>query len=45
MEALYRVSIPVRDPILYQRSPRASPISTAAARARLGWTPTTQWLA
>ncbi len=45
MEALYRVSIPVRDPTLYQRSPRASPISTAAARARLGWTPTTQWLA
>lgn len=45
MEALYGASIPVRDAVLYQRMPCASPISTAAARARLGWRPTTQWVA
>ena len=45
MEALYGATIPVRDPALYQQAPRASPISTVAARARLGWTPTTQWVA
>jgi len=43
MEALYGVAIPVRDAALYARSPRASPVSCAAARARLGWTPTTRW--
>jgi UDP-glucose 4-epimerase len=45
MEALYGAPIPVRDPDLYRRVPRASPISTTAARTRLGWTPTTQWVA
>jgi nucleoside-diphosphate-sugar epimerase len=45
MERLYGASIPVRDGALYERLPGASPISTMAARARLGWTPTTQWIA
>jgi UDP-glucose 4-epimerase len=39
MEALYGTTIPLRDPALYQRDPRASPVSHAAARARLGWQP------
>lgn len=43
MEALYGATIPVRDPALYERFPRASPVSHAAARARLGWAPTTCW--
>jgi nucleoside-diphosphate-sugar epimerase len=45
MEALYGATIPVRDPALYEASPLASPISTAAARRRLGWEPTTRWRA
>lgn len=45
MQAHYGATIPLRDPALYQRLPRTSPISTAAARSRLGWTPTTQWVA
>jgi UDP-glucose 4-epimerase len=44
IEALYGAAIPVRDAVLYERSPHASPISHEAARARLGWVPTTQWL-
>jgi hypothetical protein len=28
---------------LYQTTPRASPVSNAAAHRRLGWTPTTRW--
>ena len=43
MEALYGATIPVRDPALYAARPRASPVSHAAARARLGWVPTTRW--
>lgn len=43
MEALYGTRIAVRDAALYTRFPRASPISHAAARVRLGWTPTTSW--
>jgi UDP-glucose 4-epimerase len=45
LEALYRAKIPVKDPELYQRIPRASPVSHAAAHQRLGWTPTTSWSA
>lgn len=45
MEALYGAKIEVRDAALYARVPRASPISTLAARSRLGWRPTTQWVA
>jgi len=45
MQALYNASIPLRDAALYERFPRASPVSHAAARARLGWTPTTRWQA
>jgi nucleoside-diphosphate-sugar epimerase len=43
LEALYTTSIRVNDAALFQRFPRASPISNAAARKRLGWTPTTSW--
>jgi UDP-glucose 4-epimerase len=43
LQALYGRQIPLRDAALYQRWPRASPISHAAARRRLGWMPTTQW--
>ena len=43
LEALYGTTIPLRDAALYQRMPRASPISHAAAHRRLGWTPTTRW--
>ncbi len=43
LEALYATSIQVNDAALFQRFPRASPISNAAARKRLGWTPTTKW--
>ncbi len=43
LEALYGLSIPVRDTALFERLPRASPISHAAAQARLDWTPTTHW--
>ena len=45
LQALYGASIPVRDAALYERFPRASPVSHAAARARLGWSPTTRWQA
>jgi UDP-glucose 4-epimerase len=43
LEALYGATIPVNDVALFQRFPRASPISNAAARRRLGWVPTTSW--
>jgi nucleoside-diphosphate-sugar epimerase len=43
MQGLYNATIPVHDAALYQRFPRASPVSHAAARARLGWVPTTHW--
>jgi nucleoside-diphosphate-sugar epimerase len=43
MQALYGATIPVRDAALYERFPCASPVSHAAARARLGWMPTTRW--
>jgi UDP-glucose 4-epimerase len=43
LEALYSAAIPLRDAALYQRFPRASPVSHAAAHRRLGWTPTTGW--
>jgi nucleoside-diphosphate-sugar epimerase len=43
IQALYNAEIPVRDARLYEQFPRASPVSHAAARARLGWTPTTRW--
>jgi nucleoside-diphosphate-sugar epimerase len=45
LQALYGATIPVRDAALYERFPRASPVSHAAARARLGWSPTTRWQA
>lgn len=41
LEALYGAAIPVNDAGLYRRFPRASPVSHAAARERLGWLPTT----
>jgi UDP-glucose 4-epimerase len=43
LAALYGTNIPLHDAALYQRSPRASPVSHAAAHRRLGWTPTTRW--
>jgi nucleoside-diphosphate-sugar epimerase len=43
IEALYGVEIAVRDRALYEAFPRASPVSHRAARARLGWQPTTRW--
>lgn len=43
LEALYNARIPLRDPGLFQRFPRASPIDTSRARERLGWAPTTSW--
>ncbi len=45
LEALYNVRIPVRDRAHFQRNEFASPISHAAATARLGWRPTTRWTA
>ena len=45
LEALYGAPIPLRDAALYDLSPRASPVSHAAARARLDWAPTTDWQA
>jgi hypothetical protein len=45
LEALYGTQIPLRDAALYRQHPCASPISNAAARHRLGWTPTTRWTA
>ena len=36
-------TIPLHDAALYQRTPRASPVSHAMAHRRLGWTPTTRW--
>ena len=43
LEALYGAAIPLHDAALYARVPRASAVSHAAARARLGWAPTTVW--
>jgi hypothetical protein len=43
LKALYGAPIPLRDPSLYAGSPRASPISSARAKARLGWAATTRW--
>ena len=43
LQAVWGVQIPLHDEVLYQLSPRASPVSHAAARQRLGWTPTTHW--
>ncbi len=43
LEALYGQHIPVHGVALYERFPRASPISHAAAQKRLGWMPTTRW--
>jgi UDP-glucose 4-epimerase len=43
LAALYGATIPLHDTALYNRFPRASPISYAAARARLNWVPTTDW--
>jgi UDP-glucose 4-epimerase len=43
LEAMYGAPIPLRDPEIYRRVPRASPISHAAAKTRLGWVPTTEW--
>jgi nucleoside-diphosphate-sugar epimerase len=45
IQSLYGAAIPVHDAALYERFPSASPISHAAARARLGWVPTTKWTA
>jgi nucleoside-diphosphate-sugar epimerase len=45
IQALYNAQIPVREPALYEQFPRASPVSHVAARARLGWVPTTRWQA
>jgi nucleoside-diphosphate-sugar epimerase len=45
LEALYGAPIPLRDAARYRQIPNASPISNAAARRRLGWTPTTRWTA
>jgi len=44
LEALYGASIPLRDPAMFENFPRASPVSSARAAARLGWTPATNWL-
>lgn len=44
LEALYGTPISLRDPALYRDTPRASPVSHAAAKRRLGWIPTTKWL-
>jgi nucleoside-diphosphate-sugar epimerase len=43
LEALYGEEIPLHDVALYQRMPRASPVSHRAAHQRLGWAPTTRW--
>jgi nucleoside-diphosphate-sugar epimerase len=43
LETLYGATIPVHDAALYERFPRASPVSHAAAGTRLGWVPTTHW--
>jgi UDP-glucose 4-epimerase len=45
LEALYGTTIPLRDSTLYREMPRASPVSHASARRRLGWVPTTKWSA
>jgi UDP-glucose 4-epimerase len=44
LETLYGARIPLRDPALYENFPRASPVSSAHAFARLGWAPSTRWL-
>jgi UDP-glucose 4-epimerase len=43
LEALYGRRIPLRDPVLYEHFPRASPVSCARADLRLDWRPTTRW--
>jgi UDP-glucose 4-epimerase len=43
LQALYGATIPLRDPALYEKFPRASPVSSSRAALRLGWTPTTRW--
>lgn len=43
LEARYNTTIPVREPSLFTSFPRASPISNAQAKARLGWQPTSTW--
>jgi UDP-glucose 4-epimerase len=43
LEALYGARIPVRELALYADAPQASPVSSAHARSRLGWAPTTRW--
>ena len=45
LEALYGTPIALKDPDLYADFPRASPISHALARERLGWSPATRWSA
>lgn len=44
LELLYGATIPLRGPALYESTPRASPVSSARAAKRLGWTPTTRWM-
>jgi UDP-glucose 4-epimerase len=43
LEELYGTKIQLRDPELYERCPRASPVSSGRAGQRLGWRPTTRW--
>ncbi len=43
LEELYGAKIDLRDPALFERFPRASPVSCTRAGTRLGWQPTTRW--
>ena len=43
LEALYGAQMTLRDAALYRQFPMASPVSSARAGARLGWTATTRW--
>ncbi len=43
VEATYGTQIHLLDPSLYAGFPNASPVSSARARRRLGWRPTTRW--
>jgi UDP-glucose 4-epimerase len=43
LEEIYGGKIPLRDPVLYERFPRASPVSCERAALRLRWKPTTRW--
>ena len=43
LAGVYGAAPPIRDPVWFERDPRASPIDASRAKERLGWRPTSTW--